>query len=413
MRETQLILIAVLEPQRSALRRWAAESGLASLELRAPDELGGLGDLDPALCVLDAGEERELSPERIRSLRKSLAGSPLVVLGRRIGIGCAVELVRMGVEDVVEPTGQLSQDLSRITRHARREARGEELVGSSPAVRRLRKEIAAAAVLGSTVLLTGEQGAGKGAVARAIHRHSRWRDDPFVDAPCDELDVEKLEAELATTGKRTLLLDEVADLRASAQARLVRKLGDGSPGGRGFVRGPRIIATSSRDLREEVRTGSFRGDLYVRLNVLQIAVPPLRERASDIADLALLVVERMARQLGASLPALPDPAFEAMTRYAWPGNVRELSNVVERAVVRYQAGILDDAGLLAALDPADALAGPSTPKASSELSRAAIAGVLAATGGNVARAARRLGIPRTTLSYRIRVLGLDDHVPRD
>jgi DNA-binding NtrC family response regulator len=414
MARADLILITVNEPHRSALRRWAHERRLSSLELEELEAIGYTADFEPILCVLEVSAESEASPERIRSLRKSLGTCPLVVLARNIGIACAVELVRMGVEDVLEPTNRLTQDLSRVTRHIRREVAGTEIVGSSTAARQLRREIAAASPLGSTVLLRGEAGVGKGAVARAIHERSRFQSHPFVEVDCDSLAPDEVEAELFAPGRRTLFLDEVSDLHNAVQAKLVRKLsGPGDAGAKGTATPPRIIAATSKDLRDELRRGRFRGDLYVRLNVLQIAVPPLRERLTDVPELALHALERIAKQLAVRPPAFSDEVFHAMMRYSWPGNVRELMNLVEQALIRYQGGAFDEEEFVAALDPVAAQLGTQSTRASSDLSRATIASVLAATGGNVSRAARRLGVPRTTLTYRIRVLGLDDRVPKD
>jgi DNA-binding NtrC family response regulator len=414
MAHADLILIGVAEPHRSALLRWAEDRRLSSLELGAPEALGSAGDLEPSLCVLGATCEEGASPERIRFLRKSLAGCPLVVLARNIGIACAVELVRMGVEDVVEQTSRLTHDVSRVTRHVRREMADTEIVGSSRAARQLRREIAAAAPLGSTVLLIGEPGVGKGAVARAIHERSRFQPDPFVQVDCDSLAPDEVEANLFARGKRTLFLDEVADLHTAAQAKLVRKLsGPGDVSERGTTTASRVIAATSQNLREEVRRGRFRGDLYVRLNVLQITVPPLRDRLADVPELVILALETIATQLAVRPPTFSDEVFHAMMRYSWPGNVRELMNLVEQALIRYQGGAFDEEEFVSALDPVAAQLGTHSSRASSDLSRATIASVLAATGGNVSRAARRLGVPRTTLTYRIRVLGLDDRVPKD
>jgi DNA-binding NtrC family response regulator len=412
MTAADLILIRVEEPHRSALLRWAGAAGLASLELADPEALGTAGDLEPILCVLGARGEADVPLDRIRLLRKALAGCPLVVLVRDIGIGCAVDLARSGVEDVVESTRLLTHDISRVTRHARREAGGAEIVGNSFAARQLRHEIAAAAPLGSPILLCGEVGVGKETVARAIHRRGRLHRDPFVVVDCDALDA-PAGADLFGTERGTVLLDEVADLKPAVQARLVRRFsGLDEPGTIALASAPRVMAATTRDLREEVRSGHFRGDLYVRLNVVWIRVPPLRERLADLAELVTSAIERAARRISVRPPPLTEAVFEAMAEYAWPGNLRELENLVEQALLRYHGGLLDEAGFLAALDPQGAHAG-GPERGSSDLSRAAIASVLAATGGNVARAARRLGVPRTTLAYRIRVLGLEDRVPRD
>ena len=290
-------------------------------------------------------------------------------------------------------------------------------------MRALRDEIAAAAALPSTVRITGETGVGKGVVARLLHRLSPRRNEPFVHVDCAALSSELVESELyghergAFTGAHarragrfelagggTLFLDEIGDLEARLQAKLLRVLQDRCferlGGNQTLKMRARIIAASTRDLRQEVADGCFRADLYYRLAVISIEVAPLRERTDDIP--ALL---RAAARRSSELPvfSLTESALARLSKHSWPGNVRELQNVAERIAVRFPGRRVDAADLDGILDdekPRNAVASPSDDAEQ-------IAFALRSTGGNISRAAERLGLPRTTLRHRIRRLGIE------
>ncbi len=305
--------------------------------------------------------------------------------------------------------------------------RVEEPLGESPAVRALRHEIAAVAPVGSTVLLTGETGVGKGVVAREIHRCSGRR-GAFVHVDCAALAPGLIESELfghergAFTGAvaaragrferaagGTLFLDEIGELEPALQAVLLRVLQDREferiGGGCTLPMRARVIAATSRELRHEVPSGRFRADLYFRLAVVRLALPPLRERRSDIPLLAQAFLAEIARRLELPAPAVGSGLFERLVAYDWPGNARELHNVLERALVRSAGRPLEEADLGELDEPlwtasGAEVAGGDAPPAER------IAAVLRVTGGNVARAARQLGLPRTTLRRHIRLYGL-------
>jgi transcriptional regulator with GAF, ATPase, and Fis domain len=315
-----------------------------------------------------------------------------------------------------------------------------DLVGESAPIRALRREIANVAPLHSTVLITGETGVGKGVVARSLHRLSSRRAGPFVHVDCAALSPNLVQSELfghergAFTGaagqrpgrfeqaeRGTIFLDEIGDLDARLQAKLLRVLQDREferLGGNHTLRmTARIVAATTRNLGIEVREGRFRADLYYRLDVVRLAVPPLRERASDVPLLVASGLERLGRRLGLAVPGLSEAAIARLAAHTWPGNVRELLNVLERLLIRFPGrpigasdidGVLDD-------DP-NLLRGPSPPprwpgtlaervQGTGDPSER-IASALRESGGNVARAARRLGLPRSTLRHWIRRYGI-------
>jgi transcriptional regulator with PAS, ATPase and Fis domain len=290
----------------------------------------------------------------------------------------------------------------------------------------------------TTVLVTGESGTGKEIVAREIHRRSARADKPFVAVNCAGLADGLLEADLfgyapgaftgALPGGRdglfaaaqggTILLDEIGELDPNLQARLLRVLQERTfrPVGSTTDRpvDVRILAATNRDLGRMVAAGRFREDLYYRLNVLSIRVPPLRDRAEDVPLLASGFVALLAAEIGCAPRGLTPAASAALARHPWPGNVRELRNVVERAVLLARDGWIDaeHLGLEArGTEPGSDPGGASFSLPISDCSlrsveRALIERVLLDTAGNRSQAARVLGVNRTTLYNKLKVYGL-------
>ncbi len=308
---------------------------------------------------------------------------------------------------------------------------GDALVGESPALARVREQIAQVAATDSTVLIEGETGTGKELVARAIHAQSARRERALVKLNCAALPRELVESELfghekgAFTGAHqqrrgrfeladggSLLLDEVGELPLEAQAKLLRVLQEREfervGGSRPLRVDVRVIAATNRDLRAEVAAGRFRADLYFRLNVFPIRLPPLRERRDDIPRLLQHVVARIARRLGRQVDGIAPAFVERARAHAWPGNVRELENVVERALIMSRGGVLDGDGGFAAAPQAGA-AVPLAQATLLDVERAHIRGVLDASGWVIegdAGAAQRLGLNPSTLRGRMRKLGI-------
>jgi formate hydrogenlyase transcriptional activator len=310
----------------------------------------------------------------------------------------------------------------------------EEIVGSSHSLRKVLKAVDKVAATDSTVLILGETGTGKELIARAIHKRSPRSSRAFIRVNCAAMPRELIASELfghekgAFTGALerrigrfeaadggTLFLDEIGDLPAETQVALLRVLQE-----REFERigstkpvqvDVRVLAATNRDLAEDVEEGYFRRDLYYRLNVFPVVVPPLRERTGDIPLLAEYLVERYAKKAGKKITAIDPLTLEALQNYDWPGNVRELQNVIERAVILCETPVLCVDETWFRRD-AHARSGRSIPMnaALSSSERDMVERALSESAGTVGGpkgAAAKLGLPRQTLESRIKVLGID------
>jgi transcriptional regulator with GAF, ATPase, and Fis domain len=300
-----------------------------------------------------------------------------------------------------------------------------ELIGVSAPIQQIRETVARVAPTNSTVLIRGESGVGKELVARAIHFNSLRRHGPFVCLNCATLAETLLESELfghergAFTGaterkigkfeaahKGTIFLDEIGELKPGTQAKLLRVL-EGHPfervgGGQSIQVDVRVVAATNRPLEQMVEAGTFRRDLYFRIQVVEIVVPPLRERREDIPVLAEHFVRKFARAVGRRIVGIHPAALRKLMDYYWPGNVRELKNVLERAVVLGRSDqILPDDILLSGIPLSDEEP-DYQPTSLEELERQHIAATLRYTGWNKARAAEILGIERSTLDRKLK-----------
>jgi DNA-binding NtrC family response regulator len=320
--------------------------------------------------------------------------------------------------------GHLRRDVERLQAEVEERYEFENLIGGSPAMRRLYDLIERVAEVHSTVLITGESGTGKELVAKAIHYKSKRKDRPFVPVNCAALPEALLESELfghvrgaftgATTDKKglfeeadegTLFLDEISEMAPSLQGKLLRVLEDGQVRRVGTNRNHstdvRVFAATNRDLEEEVQSGAFREDLFYRVNVLTIELPPLRERGDDILRLADHFVRKTGEATGR--PALIfSPETHALLRdYLWPGNVRELANAIERAATLCRSEVIEPADLPERIRDwrSKKMDGVGNPVRLEDLERGHILRVLDSVAGNKSRAADLLGIDRKTL-YR-------------
>jgi two-component system response regulator AtoC len=314
----------------------------------------------------------------------------------------------------------------------------EGMTARSAAMAAIIQTIERVAPTPSTVLITGETGVGKELVARALHARSPRADELFVPLNCAAIPADLLEAELfgvakgAFTGADrdrpgkfelahggTLFLDEIGDMPPPMQAKLLRVLQEGSVERLGSNKtravDVRVISATHRDLEGMVEAGTFRQDLFYRLNVIPIHVPPLRERVEDIRPIAAALVEGHGRRLGREI-RVTEAVVRRLERYPWPGNVRELNNLLERAVLLADSDTLADVDLPAPHTDASGprpTSKPSTPPeplktAVERAERDAILAALEWTGDNKTRAAEALGISVRTLWYKIRGLGLGD-----
>jgi formate hydrogenlyase transcriptional activator len=320
----------------------------------------------------------------------------------------------------------------------------EEIVGNSPKLLDLLRRVDQVAPTDSSVLIFGETGTGKELIARAIHDRSRRKDRPLVKVNCSAISAGLVESELfghvkgAFTGAferrigrfeladgGTIFLDEVGELPLETQVKLLRVLQEREfepVGSNRSVRvDVRIIAATNRNLLESISAGRFRSDLYYRLNVFPLEVPPLRERRSDIPQLAMFFLYRYARNLGKKMEGISAAATERLESYSWPGNVRELQNVIERALILSKGPILELENDLitvsvsetrlheAQSEPAQVTGSSSALKTLQEVERAHICAVLQQTHGIIEGAngaAKTLGIHPNTLRHRMEKLGI-------
>jgi formate hydrogenlyase transcriptional activator len=320
----------------------------------------------------------------------------------------------------------------------------ERIVGKSPALEAVLKQVERVAPTDSTVLIQGETGTGKELIAQAIHNVSPRYGHPYVKLNCSAIPFDLLESELfghergaftgaiaqkigrfemADTG--TLFLDEIGDILLALQSKLLRVLQEkeferlGS--GKTHRVNVRLVAATHRNLGEMVVRNQFRSDLYYRLNVFPIVLPPLRERREDIALLVSHSVEVFARRMGKQISSIPTETLDAFTSYSWPGNVRELQNLIERAVISSNNGVLANPFLTLGANPAGAnptntnlvLLPSATEGTFVDSQRALILQALHAAGGIVGGprgAAAKLGLKRTTLISKMKKLGISPPV---
>jgi formate hydrogenlyase transcriptional activator len=305
----------------------------------------------------------------------------------------------------------------------------EQLIGDSPALEAVLGGVRRVAPTSSTVLIQGETGTGKELIARAIHNISPRCGHPFIKLNCAAIPLDLLESELfghekgAFTGaiaqklgrfeladRGTLFLDEVGDIPPSLQPKLLRILQEQEFERLGSSRthqvDVRLVAATHRDLAGMVRNGDFRSDLYFRLNVFPVQLPPLRERREDIPALVEHFVDILGRRVGRQIDRIPDETILALCSYDWPGNIRELQNLIERAVILSEDGVLPNP-LLSAGTQGISISPAPTTLIDSE--RAVILRALEAAGwviGGPEGAAIRLGVKRTTLIYKMQKLGI-------
>jgi len=445
-----------LTSNAATLWRWVAE---------------GEGDVVLTDVVMPDGNAFDLLPR----MKRSRPDLPIVVMSAQNTFLTAIRASEKGAYDYLPKPFDLKELLAvvgralaepRGPRRTDAEPEGEDsmpLVGRSPAMQDIYRMLARLMQTDLTVTITGESGTGKELVARALHDYGKRRKGPFVAVNMAAIPRDLIESELfghergAFTGAQTrsagrfeqaeggtLFLDEIGDMPMEAQTRLLRVLQQGeytTVGGRTPIRTDvRIVAATNKDLRHLIRQGLFREDLFFRLNVVPIRLPPLRERTDDIPDLVRHFLVTAERE-GLPLKTIEPDAIEAMQRYRWPGNIRELENMVRRLAALYPQERISSAVVDAELGPSaefDSLPAPSTQDLSSAVERhltsyfgeygaalppaglydrilreveaPLISAALAATRGNQIKAAELLGLNRNTLRKKIR--DLEIHVTR-
>jgi two-component system nitrogen regulation response regulator NtrX len=397
----------------------------------------------------------------LRELQERWPGMPVVMISGHANVPMAVEATRAGAFDFLEKPLSRERVLiavrnalrlghlgRRVERYEATEALRYQLVGTSPVMEEIRRQIAKVGPTGATVLITGESGTGKELVARALHEASPRREGPFVKVNCAAIPDELIETELfgcvrgAYTGavesrkgkflaadRGTIFLDEVGDMSPRVQAKVLRAIQEGEVERVGDTRtlkvDVRVIAATNKDLVAEAAAGRFREDLYFRLNVVPLHVPPLRERREDIPALCEHFLQLYAQENDLPSKRLEPAAVDLLKGLPWKGNVRELRNAIERLAILTDGEVITEADVRSLVftgsaavpgaggdrvfvpEPEEIRAIGGLVEARRRFERACIEACLRRTGGNVSQAARWLGIERTNLHKKMQALGID------
>jgi two-component system nitrogen regulation response regulator NtrX len=384
--------------------------------------------------------------DTLAEIKRQWPELPVVIISGHGTIETAVKATKLGAYDFVEKPLSLEKTLlvvERALEHSRLEQenrqlrerieRAHEIIGTSPAITELRRQISTAAPTNGRVLIFGENGSGKELVARSVHTLSVRRDRPFTEVNCAAIPEELIESELfghekgAFTGavarrrgkfeladSGTLFLDEIGDMSLRTQAKVLRALEEQTIeriGGHEPIRvDVRVIAASNKPLQELIGHGRFREDLFYRLNVIPIEVPPLRRRKEDIPLLVDHFLRTFSAEYGKRPKALSGEAMVSFMAYDWPGNVRELKNMVERLVIMTAGDVIAPDDLPAPLRVGEGLPATGGPQqlreAREAFERAYILGELRAHEWNITRTAKALGIGRVNLWRKLRAYGI-------
>ncbi|WP_243311227.1 sigma-54-dependent transcriptional regulator [Fundidesulfovibrio agrisoli] len=464
----RLMVRAVMED--AGWRVLEAPSAEKGLELLCGSGGAGAASTErPGVVLLDMRMPGMDGMEALAAIGSCAPGLPVVMLTAYGTVGSAVEAMKRGAYDyLTKPAdneelravleraheyGRLLGENTELRRKVGEKDAAARLIGSSRGMRNLRELAGQVGPAEATVLILGESGTGKELVAELIHSQSPRRDNALIKVNCAALPDELLESELfgyakgAFTGAvkdkpgrfqlahgGTIFLDEVGELPLAVQAKLLRALQERVVEPLGSVRpvptDVRILAATNRDLRAEVAKGAFREDLYFRLAVLEISIPPLRERLEDLPELVAHLLAKLGERNRKSVRSVSPAFLDLLGRYAWPGNVRELENVLERALILTRSDMLTPETLPPhLLEAAQAHAAPAAPRPGiapppissqtvspsggaqapasfEEAERAILLGALEANEGHRERTAEALGISRRTLQYKLKKYGL-------
>jgi two-component system response regulator HydG len=439
-----------LSSMRTVIRSWGYRVVTATDGHEAVD---AVKDTPVDLILMDVRMTVMSGIEALAHIKRYNPSIPIIIMTAYSSVESAVEALKGGAYDyLIKPFDfeVLKMSIERACEHAGLKVENQELkarlqddfdrpdiIGKSPAMKALIEMLAMVAPSEATVLISGESGTGKELIARALHYNSARRDNPLVTVNCAALTESLLESELfghekgAFTGADrrregrflladggTIFLDEIGETSSRMQAKLLRVLQEKEIQRVGSARvrkvDVRVAAATNRDLEADVAAGRFREDLFYRLNVMHLAVPPLRARQEDIPLLAQHFLEKFARRNRKPAKGFAPLAMDMLLKYDWPGNVRELENTVERAVILMPGEHVTEKQLPLSIvqahpgQPAAAAAIPAGDgdRTLEDLEKEAIAATLAATDGNKSEAARRLGISRKTLHNKLKFYGL-------
>jgi two-component system nitrogen regulation response regulator GlnG len=446
--------------------RWVIEKALSREGIAfnsfssAQDALDALSDDTPEVLVSDIRMPGLSGLELLQAVKQRHPAVPVIVMTAYSDLDSAVSAFQGGAYEYLPKPFDVDQAVELIRRaleESRREAQAAEpfseteILGHAPAMQEVFRAVGRLSQSSATVLITGESGTGKELVARALHRHSARASKPFIAINTAAMPKDLLESELfghergSFTGAQqqrrgrfeqaeggTLFLDEIGDMPAELQTRLLRVLSDGSfyrVGGHQQLKvNVRVIAATHQNLEQRVREGTFREDLFHRLNVIRLRLPSLRERAEDIPLLARHFLASSARQLGVEPKRLSDDALAYLSRLEFPGNVRQLENLCHWLTVMAPGQVVDTGdlppefrsqGSIAATDWLSALEQEAERRLargesgildglSRQFERALIVKALARTGGRRIEAANLLGMGRNTITRKIQELGIED-----
>lgn len=425
-----------------------AASGREGIEL--------LAEAQPALALLDIAMPDMDGIETLQRFKELRPEMQVIMVTGHGTIDIAVKTTKMGAYDFLLKPPAL-ENLTLVVKHGLEERRLREenqtlrrnierryeLIGESSAIQSLKQQISLAGPTNGWVLIHGESGTGKELVARAIHSASKRATGPFVEVNCAAIPQELIESELfghekgsftgATTMKRgkfeladkgTIFLDEIADMSLATQAKVLRVL-EGQEfqrvgGSKTLKSDVRVVAASNKKLLDEIKKGAFREDLYYRLNVIPLDVPPLRERPDDIPLLVRHFLKEFSNEYGQKPKTIQDEALALFVRYSWPGNVRELRNIIERLIIMTPGPVLGvadvpkpisnaepDERASAALSPETSFTFSTLKDARAAFEREFIIRKLKEHNGNVSKTADAIGMERSNLHRKIKAYGIE------
>jgi two-component system nitrogen regulation response regulator NtrX len=451
----QSILIVDDEPSiRESLTGILQDEGFSPLSVESGDAaIEKISEEKPDLILLDIWMPGMNGMEALSRIRDIYPDQLVVMMSGHGTIETAVKATKLGAYDFIEKplsiekvllciqnavkVGQLVEENRQLKERIGKE---HEMIGNSKPIKELKHQIKIAAPTSGWILITGENGTGKELVARSIHYNSRRHDKPFVEVNCAAIPEELIESELfghekgsftgATTQRRgkfdqahqgTLFLDEIGDMSLKTQAKVLRILQEHKfervGGNKTIEVDVRVIAATNKDLEKEIAIGNFRKDLYYRLNVIPFHVPPLRERKSDIPQLASHFLEYFCSKESRETKRLDDESIQAIINYPWPGNVRELKNLIERLVIMSPGNTITRSQLPQAIGSSQL----ATPKdlnlagltsntfrtAKEEFEKEFLIQKLEENDWNVSRTAEAVDIERSNLHRKIKTYGIE------
>jgi DNA-binding NtrC family response regulator len=447
MKNEKLTKILVVDDEaiiRDSLQDWLSDAGYLVLTAESGAQALGLIEKEtPGIAIVDLVMPGMDGIELLKKAKEISPGIEVIIFTAYASIPTAIEAMKQGAYDYVEKPfspERVELLIKKLVEHRRlveenislhekldQRYRFEDIITKSAQMQKVIELIKIVAKSNATVLITGESGTGKELVARAIHSQSYRKDKPFVPVSCAALPESLLESELfghekgAFTGahalrkgkiefanRGTLFLDEIGEMSANIQVHLLRVLEEREftrVGGNELIKvDVRVVSATNRDIKEAISRGQFREDLYYRLNVVTVDLPPLRDRKEDVLLLANHFLNKFADENQKDVTGFAPEVVDFLLKYQWPGNVRELENTIERAVILAQNPKIQLTDVLQRDSP---LVGPDySGKTLEELEKNHIMKVLNETGGNYDKAAKILGVSRSTIYNKAKAYGL-------